>query len=174
MNNNNSQEKLGLVDDISPNSSIRDSFQYLESNTRPPLDNSSPTIQPQKYADELEAGTILSSHVFEHSNNGVSEVSSYSINNTDEWERQARQADLDATRGFSTYTLPPKFSGIPNIPELPKPTQEQLAQAQKEAQINSLTQKLRLLNDEEGALQLRLVGIEIARKKAKDELQQLQ
>lgn len=165
------QEKLGLVDDISSNSQIGETIKYLESNNKRPVENSFPTINPQQYAP----GEIISDQYFNHSNNGIQEVNSYSHNTVERDEARLRQIELDRRDGYSTYNSPPKSSGAPFLQDDGvRLDPQQLQKAQKQAQISALTQQIRLLNDEQGKLNLRLVGVEIALKKAKDQLSELE
>ncbi|NJL52684.1 MAG: hypothetical protein HC930_11530 [Hydrococcus sp. SU_1_0] len=100
----------------------RQYLQYEQEQLGFATDGSSPAINPQEYAP----GTILSDEYFNHTTGGIQQVNSYSVNQTDEWEQQVRQADRQVLQGRSIYNNSPISGGAPNIPEAPKPTQQQL------------------------------------------------
>lgn len=150
----------------------KDYLQQEHNSLGAPVDGSSPSLDPQPYYPD--GGTILSDEYFNYSNSGIQEVGSYSVNTVAQDEARMRQIEKERQMGRSIYNAPPSVSGIPNIAEPPKPTQDQLAQQMKEANINSLTMKINSLQNELGVLQMKITRTEIGLKKAKKQLSELE
>lgn len=171
--NNNIPYGNDQVDTVGYNPQItKDYLQQEQAGTNKAIDDGRPSINPQPYCPE--GGQIISDEYFNHSNLGIHQVNSYSVNNTDEWEAQVKAADLEALGGRTIYNTFPTKSVMPNIVEPPKPTQERLAQVHKEALVNSLTQKIKRYQSELAAFQMKVINAEIGLKKAKDQLSELE
>lgn len=157
---------------------LRDYLEVEIVNSKKAIDDGRPSINPQPYYPDsyYGAGTILSDQYFNYSSDGIQEVTSASVNSTDEWERQARQADLDATRGRTIYnsSVVGTKSVAPNVEDGGRITNEGLLKAQREAQINSLTNKINRYQQELTVFQMKVINAEIGLKKAKDQLSELE
>ena len=152
--NNNTQIPYGN-DDIQPigyNPQItKDYLQQEQSGLTKAVDGSSPAINPQPYCPE--GGTILSDEYFNHSNTGVVQVNSYSVNTVEYDEARLREIEQQRVLGRTIYNTPPSVSVMPNVDDGLRVDDNTLALLKERELLRSMNSRLKnLLLDEQNTV----------------------
>lgn len=161
MNNN----KLGLVDNFTPDPSIQKSQQYIDDDAQKPVDNSRPSINKTPYQPDIHTQVVDTDH---HLNQGV--YSPYTSESNDAWERRVK------SNNHNVYNVPvtQTKSVAPNVSEPLKPTKEQLSQLRKRDRLISINNRLKSLQVDRRRTALKLKGIDEAIKNIQTEVEDLE
>lgn len=176
MNNNNLTEQfesLGLVDSPTANLDVKNTAQYLQNETRPPLENSFPTTRPVAYQPDIQTMTVDYSHPFQQGIRGVN--SNTPVESFEQAEARLNAENDEIYRNNrSIYSMPPSSSGGPNLKEEVKPSKEQLETLRLQQTVKSLSERLRALQTEESNTLTRLSRTREALKLIKEDLAELE
>lgn len=187
-------EKLGMVDTISPDPSIKQTQSYLEADSKPPLEGKiqpaltlNPDVPGLNYDGTgnidkgtqgyVPGGTILTDNIYEFSDRGVHQVHEYSHNTSAKHEAHMKQEQQRVqVTGRSIYQTPPKSGGFKpyvDVSEPPKPTEEQLALLKTRDRLITINNKLRLLQLDEQRYETKLANVRRAMKSLRLEAEDL-
>lgn len=173
MNNNNKQQQqqLGLVDNLAVDPSIKQTQDYLEADSRSPVDASSPSTTPLPYEANNEvlqpmAGTVLTDNIYQFTDQGVHTVREYSHNTSAKHEARMREEQQRVqASGRSIYQTPPSNGGFKpyvDVSEPPKPTEADLSQLRELERLRSINQRLKSLQRDEEVAIRKLANIQRA------------
>lgn len=178
MNKNNN---LGMVDNLAVDSSIAETQQALLEDSRPPVDNSFPSInktpyQPDTYdvgVADIHTQVVDTDH---HLNQAPSTkemqgvYSPYTSESNDAWERRVK------SNNHNVYNVPvtQTKSVAPNVSEPLKPTKEQLSQLRKRDRLIGINNRLKSLQVDRRRTALKLKGIDEAIKNIQTEVEDLE